>query len=185
MRSSHSVWRTGLTTVVLLAALGACGSQYVEVDAREESLVQLEQNVRDTLACAAAMVPGIDPEAGDDVLREELDRCTDTDASVLAGPSVDPDQVQRSRDHVTALGSAVITDGRLEIHLVTEGTGYVQAGITSARVTSATCWQLTADLEADVVAVYSGATCDEAVMAWMDPSEVVAFEALEISDAAP
>jgi len=64
---------------------------------------------------------------------------------------------------------------------MTTGTGHAQAGVANARAYLVTCWQVTVDLGAHVLADYAASACNDALLVLYNPyAEQVPFSDLHV-----
>ncbi|GAB2471308.1 hypothetical protein GCM10007967_27050 [Xylanimonas ulmi] len=77
--------------------------------------------------------------------------------------------------------TGVATGNALELTFYSQGNGYAEAGINSARVSLGTCWRIVVDDGPRQPKEISGVTCDEVLIARTRPKEVVPFEDVDLA----
>ena len=144
--------------------------------ANEGARRHLGWNVDTALACLQDGAPELRSDLDPVVLAETLMPCGGTtffNHDDEAIRTVDP----LASKNGTLMVSGSTVGERLNLEIVTSGSGLAEAGHSRARALATTCWQVQVDLASDTVGEPSGSTCNEAVVERENPSEVVAFDA--------
>lgn len=164
----------------LILALTGCGTTTVGARARDGAEAGLASQLTRTYEClqqqgSALRAAGSDTAA----LTTALMDCAGT--TVL---NLDDEGVRTVDRLYRILGSAALSggmvDGDLLLTMLTEESAVVQSGVTSERVTLATCWQVTID-ERGQLGAPSGVACSDALIARLRPTEVLDLEEIRVS----
>lgn len=165
--------------LALGAALAGCGADQVQGRARDGAEADLPRKLVTAVECLGSHAAGLSAAADTAALATELADCAGT--TVLD----QDDEAVRTVDFLSRPGGTIAVaserhDGALALRMYTEGAGAAQAGVTSAIITLATCWQVTVDAAGDL-GEPSGAECSEALITRANPTEVVPFDDLDVT----
>lgn len=166
--------------VALMPTLAGCNADdTVLTRAREGAEAGLGSQLARTLECLRDG-GGRLREAGSDTtaLAQELADCAGT--TVLNAD----DEAVRTVDFLSIiLGSVALSgemvDGELLLRMYTQESSVVQSGVTSGRVTLATCWQVTID-ETGEVGEPSGVPCGDALLERARPTEELPLDEVDV-----
>ncbi|QGQ20757.1 hypothetical protein GC089_18125 [Cellulomonas sp. JZ18] len=182
MPAARDARRWGLALVVaLVPALAGCNADdTVLTRAREGAEAGLGSQLARTLECLGNK-GGRLPAAGADTtaLAQELADCAGT--TVLNAD----DEAVRTVDFLSIiLGSVALSgevvDGDLHLRMYTQESSVVQSGVTTGRVTLATCWQVTIDGTGEL-GQPSGVPCGDALLERARPTEEVPLDQVDVS----
>lgn len=170
----------GLASGALLitALLSACGGAQVESSASEVAYQSLIKNLGTAVTClenSASDLAGVQTDA--DII-EAISDCAGTTFFNHDDEAISSTDQLSSKSGTIAV-SGKLSSGSLTLNLTTSGAGLAEAGVSRARALSATCWQVTIDLESGALGSPRGTGCNDAVLTRENPSEVVPFAKVE------
>ena len=179
LRSGSGRWIAAVLTGALCVTVAGCGADKVEGRAYDSAARQLPLVVSESVACVTQAAPQMLADPSTPSLQEVLGDCAGT---TILNSEVDAphptDGVSARRGTVAVTG--VLTGDELELTFYTEAGGIAEAGVSNARVTLATCWRIVVDDGPQQPQDISSAPCDERLIAYFRPTELVPFEDLDL-----
>lgn len=180
---SHSCngrWGAAALTGLLCIAVAGCGYDDYRGRASDAAIEALPENVTSAVACVSQAAPQMLADPSTPSLTEQLFDCAGTTILNQEVSATFPTDGVHSR-HGTAAVTGGLTGDELELTFYTEGGGFAEAGISSARVSLATCWRIVFDeKDSHQPKDISGVPCGEGLIAQTNPTEVVPFEDLDL-----
>lgn len=165
---------------VLCGALVSCGADDVRERAYASAAASLPVNVTETASCVATAAPRILAAPNPTSSAEVLADCAGTTVfnqtlvEVLPAATI---SVRRGSVAVTGITAG----GSLELTFFTQASGVAASGINEERVILATCWKIVLDDHLPPAPDLTGVTCDEALVERLNPTVVVPFDDLDLS----
>ena len=168
-----------MLTGVLCVTVVGCGADKVEGRAYASAARQLPVVVSESVACVTKAAPQMLADPSTPSLQEDLWDCAGT--TILNSEADAPyptDGVSARRGTVAVTG--VVTGDELELTFFTQASGVAEAGVSNARVTLAACWRIVVDDGPQQPKDILSAPCDEHLIAYFGPTELVPFEDLDL-----
>jgi len=178
LRTRRRWWLALGLSATLAASLSACGADRVETVAREDALGLLNEHLTEAVTCLTSMAAQLDPADTSEELANILSDCGNTTPL-----NKDDDQVieEGLGRRANVIHSGTTVGDHIVLHVMTTGTGHAQAGVANARAYVVTCWQVTIDPGANVLADYADSACNDAILLLYNPyAEQVPFSDLHV-----
>lgn len=169
-------WVAAALTGLLCLTVMGCGYDDYRERAYESAAQQLPESVAESVACVTQTASRLLADPSTPSLQETLSDCAGTAILNQAVPPYPPGGI--AGGPIAVMG--VVEGGELELTFFTEVSGTAEAGVSSARVNLATCWRIVFDDGPKQPKEITDAPCDEGVIAYFRPTELVPFEDLEL-----
>lgn len=159
-----------------LLACAGCGSGEVALRAREAARDSLQRHLEETAECLASAFPPA-RGVGSDELKDRLAGCANVSILNLDEADANVDQLDFPGEPTIALRGDV-RGSKIDLELVVQGFGRVQAGVTSDQASAAACVRVSIDGEDQT---YTDVECRDAVLELIEgPVEVVPLSRLDV-----
>lgn len=180
-RARSGRWGAAALAGMLCIAVAGCGYDDYRTRAYDAATEALPANVTSAVACVTQAAPQMLADPSAPSLTDQLFDCAGTTILNQEVSATFPTDGVHSR-HGTAAVTGVVTGGELELTFYTEGGGFAEAGISSARVSLATCWRISFDEnDPHQPKDISGLSCGEGLISQTNPTEVVPFADLDLT----